>query len=130
MIGFDPAAFLEKRIEAAHNAKSIEEYRSIVNELLEHIKEFQQETVRLEEEIKQLKDTKALENEVEDNYKYPIVTRKSDNAKRPYCNTCYATKRIFNPMGGMSTPSGQFYDCGNCNNKFMVKSRDDIFMGA
>ena len=125
-ISFDPIAFLERRFEAARNKESLDEYRAIIEELLECVKEFQKETARLEEENKQLKDTKALESEVKNRYKYPIVTRTSDNHKVAYCGSCWGRDKKFIRMGGQSTPRGQFFSC-NCKNHFLLKSGGDVF---
>ena len=128
---FDLIAFLERRVEAARKAESIDEYRAIVDELLECVKEFQKENARLEDENTQLKDTKTLESEVENKYKYPIVTRKSDDYKVAYCGSCYGANQMFIPIGGrIGTGMGELYTCGDCKGKFIVESGDDVFERA
>ena len=91
-VSFDPVAFLERRFEAARKAESIDEYRVIVDELLECVKEFQKENVRLEEENKRLKDTKELEERMERKGTRIIL----DGVE--YCGACWGDRNKLIPI--------------------------------
>ena len=96
-ISFDPVAFLERRVEAAHQAGGIAEYRAIVDELLECVKEFQQENTKLEEEIKQFKDTKEQEKRIIRHHE-TYITLKDDDMKTIYCSVCWDKSRALIQM--------------------------------
>ena len=96
-ISFDPVALFERRIEAVRKAGSIDEYSAIVDELLECVKEFQKETTMLEEEVKQLKDTKEREDRVE-RHKGTYITLKGNSIKLIYCSVCWDKDRTLIQM--------------------------------
>jgi len=112
MISFDLVAFLERRADAAHKAKSIDEYRSIVDELLKCAKELLSENASLREENTQLKDTNDLKKRA--SLYGSVMILKGETT--PYCGVCWKDADKCIPLVLTVVGFGAKYMCVKCPN--------------
>ncbi len=93
-------------------ADNIELYQKLLD-LSSQALDMQSTIIALQEENRQLKETKNIEEKIqrhEDTY----ITLIDDNVDRVYCSTCWDTQKVL--IQGQKTGDGMYY-CSNCNTR-------------
>ena len=111
-VSFDPVAFFERRIEAVCKAGSVDEYRRIVDELYECIKEFQMENIELNNKLEQLEDIEKLKKDLVRHEKSTYVTLKDDKCNLKFCSRCWDKNK---DLIQMMHCGERDYKCPECN---------------